>query len=154
MIYLKFPDNTFNVLLQALEEDGHDANEFLFEVNKGTPVKKGSQPTTGNESDASVEKIDSDMQEAAPVVVEEQTKKEEAKKEEVKAPIGEPKPQRVEEKKKEEFAKPDPVSENKDKEAQDNEDSLNLTIGEEDEKLFNDDVSIYSALLYQRLAFL
>lgn len=80
----------------------------------------------------------------APVVVEE------PKQEEVKTPVEEPKPQRAEEPKKEVFAKPEakelPETKeekdaNKEKEAQDNEDSLNLTIGEEDEKLFNDDVS-------------
>lgn len=108
--------------------------------------------STGNESDASVEKVE-EVQETAPVVVEEQKPAEdEPKKEEPK--VEEPKPQRVEEQKtpkKEEFVKPEPVvtenkeekDSNKEKEAQDNEDSLNLTIGEEDEKLFNDDVSNY-----------
>lgn len=112
----------------------------MFEVNKGTPTKKSSQQSTGNESDASIEKIDLDVQEVTPVVVEEPPKQEEPKKAESKPPVEEPKPQRVEEQKKEEFVKPDPVPENKDKEAQE-EDSLNLTIGEEDENLFNDDVS-------------
>lgn len=87
------------------------------------------------------------MQEAAPIVVEDSPKKVEAKKEEVRTTVETPKPQRVEEPKKEEFVKPDPVPENKDKEAQDNEDSLNLTIGEEDEKLFNDDVSTFNRVV-------
>ncbi|XP_063696718.1 SAFB-like transcription modulator [Culicoides brevitarsis] len=117
-------------LQKALEEDGHDPMEYLFEVTKGTPVKKSSQQSTGNESDVSVEKMETDLPPQEPVVVpvtQEETKKEEKT-----------------EKKEETFVKPvEPATvaatENN-KNDKEEEDSLNLTIGEEDEKLFNDDM--------------
>lgn len=137
--------------------------EFIFEISKGTP-KKGTPKSDAasdkeNESDVGVgvtEKIEeapenntsstlaADVKpiETKPI----ETKPIEAKTVEIK-PVEEPKPQRAPEVKAEEkFVKPEtpveqapPVQEKDSKE--DQEDSLNLTIGEEDEKLFNEDVS-------------
>lgn len=130
--------------------------EFIFEISKGTP-KKGTPKSDAasdkeNESDiiGVTEKIEPEPEKNTSSTV--STLTDDVKPIETKPTVEEPKPQRaVEVKAEEKFVKPEkkveqvtpaPAQEKDSKE--DQEDSLNLTIGEEDEKLFNEDVNLLS----------
>ncbi|XP_058825438.1 scaffold attachment factor B2 [Topomyia yanbarensis] len=113
-----------NVLLerltQALKDEKHNPETYEFEIaiTGKTPAKK-AKPGTGNDADAN------GTDDADVVIVEDDIKKE---KEE---PKSEPKSAAT-------------TNGKEDAKEADNEDSLNLTIGEEDEKLLHDDSNIES----------
>lgn len=161
---------------QALEDEGHEPTEYVFEISKGTPAKKpGGKDTSDkeNESDAAVEVKDGDtvVEEAKCVglkIVVEKIKPAEEEPAAKAEEAVEDKPEEKVEDKPAEVTKPveaaatpapaapaavattpavtdapaaaaaAPAAKS---ETADNEDSLNLEIGEEEEKLFNDEVT-------------
>lgn len=163
-----------------MEDEGHEPAEYVFEISKGTPIKKPASIKDTSDKENETDTSESGTVPAAAVVEPTKPAEEVAKPTELKVVIekmetiikqeptetieilddddddsqppkeeaaAEPVEQKAAETPKAvEAAKPaapvaNPVVEAAKSETADNEDSLNLTIGEEEEKLFNEDIS-------------